>query len=261
MTIYAAGIDVGSITTKAAIISNEGILGTAIIFTGYNTAEAARRVFAELLRDCSLVPPDIRALVSTGYGRNSVSFAGRAMTEIICHGTGAHYLNPAVRSVVDVGGQDSKALVLNGEGRTTDFAMNDKCAAGTGRFLEVMARALEVDLDDFGLLSLQSTEPSRISSICTVFAESEVISLISGGKKREDIIAGIHDSAAARVAALARRVGVRPPLMMTGGVARNAGIVAALERKLDMPVEVSARAQVTGAIGAAVLALKSIPEH
>ncbi|MCK9229859.1 MAG: acyl-CoA dehydratase activase [Syntrophales bacterium] len=260
MTICAAGIDVGSITTKAAVISTEGLLGTAIVFTGYNTADAAQRVFDRVLLDCSLVPSDIAAVVSTGYGRNSVSFTGKAITEIICHGTGAHYLNPAIRSVVDVGGQDSKALILNGEGRTTDFAMNDKCAAGTGRFLEVMARALEVDLDDFGLLSLQSAEPSRISSICTVFAESEVISLISGGEKREDIIAGIHESAAARVAALAHRVGVRPPLMMTGGVARNAGIVAALERKLDMAVEVSPRAQLAGAIGAAVLALKNVME-
>ena len=255
--MYAAGIDIGSITTKAAIINESGIVGTKVIFTGYNASEAGRRVFDELLRECSLDSSDIATIISTGYGRNSVTFADKALTEIICHGAGAYYLNPLVQSVVDVGGQDSKALVIDKDGRTRDFAMNDKCAAGTGRFLEVMARALEVDLDAFGPLSLQSKNPSRISSICTVFAESEVISLISKGEQREDIIAGIHESAAARVASLAHRVGIRPPLMMTGGVARNVGIVKALEAKLGMPVEVSPHAQLNGAIGAAVLALKN----
>ncbi len=255
--MYAVGIDIGSITTKAAVIDDNGILGTRIISTGYNASEAGQRVFDELLRECSLKPSDIGAIISTGYGRNSVTFADKSLTEIICHGAGAHYLNPSVRAVVDVGGQDSKALLIDDKGKTKDFAMNDKCAAGTGRFLEVMARALEVDLDAFGALSLQSDTPCRISSICTVFAESEVISLISRGERREDIIAGIHESVAARVAALAHRVGVHPPLMMTGGVARNIGVVTALEKKLGMPVEVSSYAQVNGAIGAAVLALKN----
>jgi len=255
--MYAVGIDIGSITTKAAVIDDNGILGTRIISTGYNASEAGQRVFDELLRECSLKPSDIGAIISTGYGRNSVTFADKSLTEIICHGAGAHYLNPSVRAVVDVGGQDSKALLIDDKGKTKDFAMNDKCAAGTGRFLEVMARALEVDLDAFGALSLQSDTPCRISSICTVFAESEVISLISRGERREDIIAGIHESVAARVAALAHRVGVHPPLMMTGGVARNIGVVTALEKKLGMPVEVSPYAQVNGAIGAAVLALKN----
>ncbi|MDD5476161.1 MAG: acyl-CoA dehydratase activase, partial [Syntrophales bacterium] len=241
---------------KGAVIDENGVVGTRVIFTGYNASEAGRRVFEDLLRELSLETSDIGAIVSTGYGRNSVDFAGKALTEIICHGAGAHYLNPGIRSILDVGGQDSKVMVVNGKGRTLDFAMNDKCAAGTGRFLEVMARALEVDLNDFGGLSLQSTKPSRISSICTVFAESEVISLISRGEKREDIIAGIHESVAARVAALAHRVGIKPPLMMTGGVALNIGIVSALERKLGMPLEVSPHAQVNGAIGAALLALK-----
>ncbi len=256
--MYTAGIDIGSITTKAAVIDENGIAGTKIILTGYNPSEAGRRVLDELLRECSLRSADLAAVVATGYGRNSADFGGKTLTEIICHGAGAHYLNPDVRSVVDVGGQDSKALVIDELGKTKDFAMNDKCAAGTGRFLEVMARALEVDLDEFGPLSLRSNQPSRISSICTVFAESEVISLIAKGEMREDIIAGIHESVAARVATLAHRAGVRPPLMMTGGVARNVGVVKALERKLEMPVEVSPRAQVNGAIGAAVLAMEGV---
>jgi predicted CoA-substrate-specific enzyme activase len=193
--------------------------------------------------------------VSTGYGRNSVKFMDKAMTEIICHGAGAHYLNPRTRSVIDIGGQDSKAIVLDEKGKVKNFAMNDKCAAGTGRFLEVMARALEVDLDGFGALSLRAGDPSRISSLCTVFAESEVISLISKGEKRENIIAGIHESIAARIAAMTNRLRIAPLVVMTGGVAKNIGVVKALERKIGMAVEVSEYAQVNGAIGAALLAM------
>jgi predicted CoA-substrate-specific enzyme activase len=197
----------------------------------------------------------LNKVVATGYGRNSVDFADKAVTEIICHATGAYFLNPLVRSVVDIGGQDSKAIVLDAHGKVKDFAMNDKCAAGTGRFLEVMARALEVDLDLFGETSLRADNPARISSLCTVFAESEVISLIAKGETRENIIAGIHESVASRVAALANRVGVKQPIMMTGGVAKNIGIVKALEVKFG-PMEISASAQVNGAIGAAVIASK-----
>jgi predicted CoA-substrate-specific enzyme activase len=166
---------------------------------------------------------------------------------------GAHYLNPAVRSVIDIGGQDSKAIAVDSTGRVLDFAMNDKCAAGTGRFLEVMARALEVDLEDFGELSIQSNQPARISSLCTVFAESEVISLIAQGESRENIIAGIHESIAVRVVAMAGRTGLKPPIMMTGGVARNSGVVLALAKKLGYQVEVSPQSQLTGAIGAALI--------
>ncbi|HOO90931.1 MAG TPA: acyl-CoA dehydratase activase [Syntrophales bacterium] len=255
--MITAGIDIGSITAKAVVLSNDTILGSKVIFTGYNARQAGKNVFEDLLKDLGLNVSSIEKVVSTGYGRNSVPFADKAVTEIICHGAGAHYLNPAVRSVIDVGGQDSKVLVLDSAGRVKDFAMNDKCAAGTGRFLEVMARALESDLDDFGAMSLQSDTPSKISSICTVFAESEVISLISKGKSREDIIAGIHESVASRISSMARRVGVTAPVMMTGGVARNIGVVRALERALDMSIEVSEFAQVNGAVGAAIMARKA----
>jgi (R)-2-hydroxyacyl-CoA dehydratese activating ATPase len=253
--MITAGIDIGSITTKAAVIADGKILGTRVIFTGYNTETAGGKVYEELLRDLCLEKTAVRRVISTGYGRNSVKFVNKAMTEIICHGTGAHYLNPLIRSIIDIGGQDSKAIVLDEKGKVKNFAMNDKCAAGTGRFLEVMARALEVDLDGFGALSLKAVEPSRISSLCTVFAESEVISLISKGERRENIIAGIHESIAARVSAMANRVGIIPPVVMTGGVAKNVGVVKALEKKLGIAVEVSKYAQVNGAIGAAVLAM------
>ena len=252
--MITAGIDIGSITAKAAVMAEGKIRGTRVIFTGYNAEQAGTKVYEELLKELGIEKSDIRRVVSTGYGRNSVKFMDKAMTEIICHGAGAYYLNPRARSVIDIGGQDSKAIVLDEKGKVKNFAMNDKCAAGTGRFLEVMARALEVDLDGFGALSLRAGDPSRISSLCTVFAESEVISLISKGEKRENIIAGIHESIAARIAAMANRLRIAPLVVMTGGVAKNIGVVKALERKIGMAVEVSEYAQVNGAIGAAFLA-------
>ena len=252
--MITAGIDIGSITTKAAVMAEGKIRGTKVIFTGYNAEQAGTKVYEELLKELGIEKFDVRRVVSTGYGRNSVKFMDKAMTEIICHGAGAHYLNPRARSVIDIGGQDSKAIILDEKGKGKNFAMNDKCAAGTGRFLEVMARALEVDLDGFGALSLRAGDPSRISSLCTVFAESEVISLISKGEKRENIIAGIHESIAARIAAMANRLRIAPLVVMTGGVAKNIGVVKALEKKIGMAVEVSEYAQVNGAIGAAFLA-------
>ncbi|PIP38914.1 MAG: 2-hydroxyglutaryl-CoA dehydratase [Desulfobacterales bacterium CG23_combo_of_CG06-09_8_20_14_all_51_8] len=254
--MLTAGIDIGSITAKAAILKDGNILGTRVMFTGYNAGQAGKNVMDELIKEIGISVKDLDAVVATGYGRNSVDFATKAITEITCHGAGAHFLNPGIRFIIDIGGQDSKVIRLDEAGRVVDFAMNDKCAAGTGRFLEVMARAMEVDLDGFGDMGNKATLPSKISSICTVFAESEVISLISKGETRENIIAGIHESVASRVAAMARRVGVVPPVMMTGGVAKNSGAVQALERKLETSIEVSEYAQVNGAIGAAVLAGK-----
>lgn len=250
------GIDVGSITTKAALLEDGRFVRGRITFTGYNAEGAGRRIYEELLLESGLEESAVTGIVATGYGRKSVSFAGRAVTEILCHAAGARFLDAEIRSVVDIGGQDSKAIVLDADGRVKTFAMNDKCAAGTGRFLEVMARALEVDLDKFGAMSLQAENPAKISSLCTVFAESEVISLIARGEKRENIIAGIHESIGSRVSAMARRLGMVPPVMMTGGVARNAGVVQALGKALDLPLRVSPQAQLTGAIGAAVLAAR-----
>ncbi len=247
------GIDIGSITTKAAILSDGKVLDTALMFTGYNAEEAGVKIYEGLLGKAGLEPSSIEKIVSTGYGRNSVKSADKSVTEILCHGAGANYLSPGVRTVIDVGGQDSKAMSIDSNGKVRDFAMNDKCAAGTGRFLEVMARALQMDLEEFGRTH-DSHIPSNISSICTVFAESEVISLISKGESRERIIAGIHDSVAARVSALVMKVGIIEPVMMTGGVAMNQGAVKALEKKLGVNIKVMEYAQLNGAIGAAVIA-------
>ncbi|HQG31945.1 MAG TPA: acyl-CoA dehydratase activase [Deltaproteobacteria bacterium] len=250
-----AGIDIGSITTKAAVLEDGKVLGTKVGFTGYNAGNAGKKIYEELLQEIGIASDSIEKIIATGYGRNSVQFANKAMTEIICHGAGAHYLDPEIRTVIDVGGQDSKALVMDAKGKVTDFVMNDKCAAGTGRFLEVMARALEVDLDVFGELSLKSEKPAKISSICTVFAESEVISLISKGEERVNIIAGIHESVASRIYAMAQRLPLSPPFMMTGGGAKNKGLVKVLEKRFNTAIRINDYAQANGAIGAAVLAM------
>jgi len=252
--MITAGIDIGSITSKAAIIENGKILGTKVSLTGYNAGDAAKKVFNDIISELGIERSQIKKIVATGYGRKIVDFADKAMTEIICHGKGAHFTAPEIRSIIDVGGQDSKAIIIDEEGRVKDFVMNDKCAAGTGRFLEVMAKALESDLNDFGKISVKAMEPAKISSICTVFAESEVISLISKGESRDNIIAGINESVAFRVAALAKRIGVKEPLMMTGGVAKNMGVVNALKAKLGMDISISSLSQENGAVGAAILA-------
>jgi predicted CoA-substrate-specific enzyme activase len=258
--VITIGIDVGSITTKAALIRDGRLEDTVLINSGYNAKQAGKKVFRLLMDKLGLEEGAVDRIVATGYGRNTVEFAQKAITEITCHAAGAHFQDPRVRSVIDIGGQDSKAIALDQAGRVVDFAMNDKCAAGTGRFLEVMARALEVDLDAFGDMSLEADAPAAISSLCTVFAESEVISLISRGEKRENIIAGIHESIGARVAAMANRIALVKPLMMTGGVARNKGVVKALEKKAGMPITVLNLAQVNGAIGAALIAASQLKE-
>lgn len=248
------GIDVGSITTKVAVVVDGELKLSKIGPTGYDAKKAAGMMFQQVLERLKLDRNTIHGIVSTGYGRNGVSFANKAITEITCHAAGAFFINPEVRSVIDIGGQDSKVISLNDKGRVSDFAMNDKCAAGTGRFLEVMARALEIELEKFGEMSLKSQAPSDISSLCTVFAESEVISLIAKGEKRENIVAGIHAAIGARIAAMAKRVKIAAPVMMTGGVAKNKGLVKALEKRLMQDILIVESAQVVGAIGAALLA-------
>jgi len=252
--MYTMGIDIGSISTKAAVMKDGQIIRTKVIFTGYNAEAAGNKIYEDIMNELKLSREDIGCIIATGYGRKSVTMARRSITEIMCHAAGAHYLQPSVRTIIDIGGQDSKTILLDEQGKVKNFAMNDKCAAGTGRFLEVMARALEVDLNDFGSLSLQAQAPAKISSLCTVFAESEVISLISRGEERKNIIAGIHESIATRVSAMVNRVGLKEPIMMTGGVAMNVGVVKALEDKMGHPISISPNAQVNGAIGAACLA-------
>jgi (R)-2-hydroxyacyl-CoA dehydratese activating ATPase len=252
--MLTAGVDIGSISAKAALIEDGKLLGTTVILTGYNARKAGKAVFSALLEQTGIKGDAVERVVATGYGRKSLDFAHKTVTEISCHAAGAHFQDPSVRCIIDIGGQDSKAIALFDSGKVKDFAMNDKCAAGTGRFLEVMARALEVDLDAFGEMSLEADAPAAISSLCTVFAESEVISLIARGERRANIIAGIHESIGSRVVAMAKRVGIVSPVMMTGGVAKNIGVVRALEKKSGMAIRVSTYAQVNGAIGAALIA-------
>jgi predicted CoA-substrate-specific enzyme activase len=252
--MYYAGLDVGSITAKAVIIGHGQILASAITFSGYNSAETAHKVLAEALGNAGLRRDAIARLVATGYGRVRVPGADRQVTEITCHARGAYWLHPETRTIIDVGGQDSKGIALNDQGKVTDFVMNDKCAAGTGRFLEVMARAMEEDLDRFGELGLAAPRRAQISSTCTVFAESEVISQIAAGVSKDAIIAGIHDAIAARISGMVQRIAVRDQVVMTGGVARNAGVAHMLKEKLGRQILVLPEAQITGAIGAALIA-------
>jgi predicted CoA-substrate-specific enzyme activase len=192
--------------------------------------------------------------VATGYGRVAVEFADTQVTEISCYARGIHHLYPEVMTVIDIGGQDSKVVAVGPGGKPLDFAMNDKCAAGTGRFLEVIARAMELDLEDMGPNALRARRAADISSTCTVFAESEVVTLVAEGVPREEIVAGICRSIARRVGGMARRVGVEPPVAFAGGVAKNVGVVRALEEVLGETLIVPEEPQIVGALGAALVA-------
>ncbi|MBU1169514.1 MAG: 2-hydroxyglutaryl-CoA dehydratase [Proteobacteria bacterium] len=251
--MLTVGIDIGSITTKIALMDKTKLIYTDVAFSGYDMARAWQDIFKTMLLKTGTKEMDISCIVSTGYGRGSVGIAHKKITEISCHAAGAAYFYPDVKAVIDIGGQDSKCITLNGSGTVSDFVMNDKCAAGTGRFLDVMARALHVELGDFGAMDHKSKKPVIISSMCTVFAESEVISMIARGESRENIIAGIHESIASRMVSMMNRIGVSKPLVMTGGVSRNKGMRTAIEKKIGLKLLVPNEAQVCGAIGAAIL--------
>lgn len=249
-----AGIDVGSLTAEVVILDQQEILYSVILPTGANSRAAAEKAMGKALEASGLKKEDLDFVVATGYGRISIDFADKRITEITCHGRGARFLDPAVRTVIDIGGQDSKVILMGDNGRVLDFAMNDKCAAGTGRFLEVMAQALEVELENLAELSSQAKETVSISSMCTVFAESEVVSLIARGLPREDIARGLHQAIADRTSGLVRRVGLAEPVMITGGVAKNSAVVKALNEKLKITLIVPREPQIVGALGAALLA-------
>lgn len=252
--MYTAGVDVGAITAKAAIVTGEELLATAVIPAGYDRAAAARQVLDQALAQAELALGQITCLVATGYGRVQVPGSDRSVTEITCHARGAYHLCPNVHTVIDIGGQDSKGIAIGTGGKVLDFVMNDKCAAGTGRFLEVMAQALEVGLDDFGRLALSARRRAHISSTCTVFAESEVVTHLAAGVPRAEIAAGIHEAIASRIATMVGRIPIRDAVVLTGGVAHNAGVARMLEEKLSHPVLISQHAQLAGAIGAALIA-------
>lgn len=260
--VLVCGIDSGSTSTNAVILDeNKKILASVILRTGAKSGVSADKALAEALADAgrklgrNLSREDIKEVVSTGYGRVSISFADRNVTEISCHARGARFFDPNVRTILDIGGQDSKAIRLNADGSVADFVMNDKCAAGTGRFLEAMARTLEVDIDDLGPISMESRENVEISSMCTVFAESEVISLIAQNKEKADIARGVHNAIAGKAVSLMKRVGMEPEYMMTGGVARNPGVVKAIEELIGAKLFICDVPDIVGAVGAALYAL------
>jgi predicted CoA-substrate-specific enzyme activase len=251
------GIDIGSLATKIVLLNDSKLIDHRTERSTYDFKKIGHNLFEDLLNKNNLKKTDVYVM-STGYGRNTIDIANDRVTEITAHAKGAQYFFPDAHSVIDIGGQDSKAIVMSTKtGNVVDFQMNDKCAAGTGRFLEVMAHALEVPIDQFGDLALRSNKPASISSTCTVFAESEVISLFARGASKEDIASGIHKSIARRVAGMAKRIGVGPKLVFCGGVAKNPAVKKYLEVELGYEIVKPEFPQLTGAIGAALIAQES----
>lgn len=256
--MYVLGIDIGSTSSKVVILNDrKEIVSSTVVDGGAGTSGPAR-VLEEAFQYSGLGWEDISRTVATGYGRIGFEKAQNQISEITCHALGVHHLIPSVRTVIDIGGQDVKAMSISPEGMVSKFAMNDKCAAGTGRFLDVMAKVLETEVSQLGQLAREADSSIDISNTCTVFAESEVISRLASGVKPANVAAGIHRSVSRRVAGLAIRVGVRPTVVLTGGVAQNQGVVEALSRELEQPIKVSPHCQITGAIGAALIALKEM---
>lgn len=225
------------------------IAGYRIGSTGFDFLHAAETIYRNVLEDIGIHETEVERVVATGYGRKSIQFADTAVSEITAHAKGVQYLSPDVRGIIDIGGQDSKVIAVE-RGKVTDFLMNDKCAAGTGKFLEYTAKALDVPIEALGSLALASKSPASISSTCTVFAESEVISLRARGATREDLAAGLVESIAQRVSVMAKQVGLKEHIAFVGGVAKNAGMKAALERELGVMLFVPFEPQITGALGA-----------
>lgn len=256
--MITAGIDIGSISVESVIFQeNKGILGYSIVLTGGNSKEASEISLEKAVRYSNIHPSEITYTISTGCGREIVSKANERITEITCLAKGVNYLFSDCRTIIDIGGQDTKVIRIDGGGRVLAFDMNDKCAAGTGRFLEVMARGLNVELEKMGERSLRFKNEMQISSICTVFAESEVISLVSEGKEVEDILNALHQSIADRTISLLERIGgVMERVAMTGGVAKNIGVVKAVEGKLRVPLKIYHEPQIVSALGAALIAFE-----
>ena len=260
--MYTFGIDIGSTTSKCVVMKDGNeIVGKSLLTGGIGTRspEEAVRLAME---DAHVKREDLSAIAATGYGRTRYEDADYQVSELSCHGLGAFYTFPGVRTIIDIGGQDAKVISLDDRGRMKNFLMNDKCAAGTGRFLDVMANILAIPVGELETCSAKAKEPARISSTCTVFAESEVISQLAGGIEIPDLVAGICQSVAGRVASLAKRISIVPEVCMSGGVAQNAGVRDALSEKIGHPILFSPYAQLFGAIGAAIYAYdKKIKEQ
>lgn len=249
--MISAGIDSGSATTKAVLLSGVKLVASVVLPTTFDLLSAAENAYKSVLAEAGIDRESVSGVYATGYGRNSIKFADKTVSEITAHAMGVHYLYPDVSGIIDIGGQDSKIILVH-DGRVTDFLMNDKCAAGTGKFLEYTAKALEVPLEELGPLALASEKPASVTSMCTVFAESEVISLRARGFKKEDIAAGLIESIARRVAVMVRQVGLKQNVAFVGGVAKNEGIKVFLEKELEISLYVPPEPQITGALGAAL---------
>ncbi len=256
---HAAGVDVGSTQTKAVIIDEHGVVvGRSLTDTGANVIQAAENAYAMALEASGVEERQVEWIIGTGYGRYRVTFGNAQVTEISCHGRGAAHLFPGTRTVVDMGGQDTKAIRVNDSGEILDFCMNDKCAAGTGRFLGPASVALDIPLGELGTTALQAKRQVKISTTCTVFAESEVLAWLGKGKKVEDILGGVHSSIASRSVGLMRRVGINEQVTFTGGASRNEAMVQAIEERIGCKLNVSEDSHYMGALGAALFALDHI---
>jgi predicted CoA-substrate-specific enzyme activase len=254
---YAAGVDVGSTQTKAVIVDENGeVVARALTDTGAYLVRAAERAYEQALGVAAVRRDEVGYVIGTGYGRFNVAFGDAQVTEISCHAKGAWAIFPNTRTVIDIGGQDTKAIGVSDRGEVLDFAMNDKCAAGSGRFLTNSAEAVGMDVSEMGERSLNAKQPVRLSTVCTVFVESDILSYLAQGKKVDDILAGVHAAIANRTVALVRRVGMDPEVTFTGGVSRNIGMRRAIEEKLGVPINASSDSHYTGAIGAAIYALE-----
>jgi len=252
--LFFAGIDIGSTMSKAVVVDAQGTMrGYVVGPTGAEHRRRANKVMEDVLLKADVTLDQVAYIISTGYGRVNVPFADKQVTELTCHAKGVASLFPEVRTAIDIGGQDAKVLKIK-NGRLTDFLTNDKCAAGTGRFLEVAAETLGLGLNEMGQISLQSDTPVKINSLCTIFAQQEIISRLSEGQPLTDILAGVYIAVTTRVVKLARQLKVEPPVVFTGGVAKNSGMVKAMEVVLGIPVLVPEEPLITGALGAAILA-------
>jgi (R)-2-hydroxyacyl-CoA dehydratese activating ATPase len=250
--MYSVGIDVGSVAAKAVVFDGKEIIAQEIIPTGWSPKESGLTLFESIISKAQIERDEIKTIVGTGYGRVALPFIDKKVTEITCHGKGAHFIDPSIRTVIDIGGQDSKVIKLDDEGNIIDFLMNDKCAAGTGRFLQVMAHTLEIDVSELSNIA-SGAEAQNINSMCTVFAESEVISLMAGGASKESIAAGLLKSVCSKTYTLVSRVGIESKVFFSGGVSKNYLLRDLLSEKLGVEVFTSDYSQLLGAIGAAVI--------
>jgi len=252
MELYFAGIDIGSTMTKVVILK-DGIITSIIGPTGPEHRRLANKVMEDALKKSNLTLDEIAYIVATGYGRINVPFSDKQITEITCHAKGVKYLFPKARTIIDIGGQDVKGIKIDGNGRVNDFVMNDKCAAGTGRFIEVIAHTLGIELSDVGDISLKSRNPSTISNICTIWAQQEVVASLAEGIPVSDILAGIHRSLADRIVRLISRLKIEDEIIVTGGGAKNKGLIYAISGLLDRELRVPNEPLITGALGAALM--------